>query len=492
MPMSPQRPAIVGAAQRVQKSDDPRAAASPIELMELALRDAALDAGAPKLLEALDAIYVPRGIWKYGDPGRILAERVGSPGAKTGMGSVSGHIVQVMVDRACLDIAAGKADVVAIVGGESENSRRRLAKREIALHWNEDVPGEPDLRFGGERPPMVKQELRAGLLKPSIIFALADTSLRHARGESPAEHRVRISELASSMSAVAAKNPYAWIDRHIPADEIRTPTSDNRLVSYPYTKLMTSNIAVDQSAALIVCSAEAARRFGVADDRAVHLRAATEMSYVTFLSHRQWLHRHEGMEIAAERVLELARTDAAGLAHVDLYSCFPFAVQAGAAALGLDAGRPLTVTGGLTFSGGPFGNYVIQAKAAMVERLRADPGSLGIVGSVGGAFAKFGFAVYSTDPGERPGPVVEDVSAEYEALPKRTSPETFEGAATLESYCVDVLADGSATATFCGLAAGGERVWAKSGDPDLTAALIADEDVCGREADFRDGSLALR
>ena len=49
------------------------------------------------------------------------------------------------------------------------------------------------------------------------------------------------------MSKVAAKNPYAWIQREVPADEIRNPGPGNRMVNYPYTKLMTSNISVDQS-----------------------------------------------------------------------------------------------------------------------------------------------------------------------------------------------------------------------------------------------------
>ena len=78
MPSSPRQPALVGAAQRVQRVDDPREAVGPLDLMEQALRAAAEDAGAPKLLEALDAILVPQGIWKYGDPGRLLAERVGA------------------------------------------------------------------------------------------------------------------------------------------------------------------------------------------------------------------------------------------------------------------------------------------------------------------------------------------------------------------------------------------------------------------------------
>jgi acetyl-CoA C-acetyltransferase len=486
------RPAIVGAAQFTQRLEDPREALEPVALMERALRDAAHDAGAPGLLESLDAIHVPQGMWKYGDPGRILAERVGASSAKTAIGALSGHIPQVMLDRACAEIAAGRCDVVALVGGESEHSRRSLQRREIPLHWDEATPGEPDERIGSSRPTFPKQELRAGILKASMIFGLCQTALRRECGETPAVHRVRISELASRLSSAAAKNPYAWIDRHVDAEEIRTPTPANRMVTYPYTKLMTANIAVDQSAAIIVCSREAARRHGIPEDRSVHLRVATEMSHDSALSHRQALHHHEGMVIAAQRALELADIDAGDVAHIDLYSCFPFAVQASAAALGLAETHPLTLTGGLTFSGGPLGNYVVQAMAALVARLRDDPGSLGLVGSIGGSFAKFGYGIFSTDEGNLPGPLIEDVSAEYAVLPTRESPEEYSGPAVVESYVVDVFHNGHAIATFSALTDSGDRVWGRSEDAALTEALLRDEEACGHPARLDAGTIDLR
>ena len=187
------------------------------------------------------------------------------------------------------------------------------------------------------------------------------------------------------MSKVAEKNPYAWIQREVSAEEIRNPSESNRMVIYPYTKLMTSNISVDQSAALLVCSTEAADRFGVPGGQRVFLRASTEMSKTITLSERDQLHVHPGQVLAAQRVLERAKKNASDLEHVDLYSCFPFAIQAGAAALGIPTDPVPSLTGGMTFFGGPFGNYVLHSKATMVDRLRKDPGSTGAIGSVGAA-----------------------------------------------------------------------------------------------------------
>ena len=69
------RPTIAGIAQIVQRVEDPREAAEPLALMERAIRNAAEDAGAPKLVASLDAIYVPQSLWRYDDPGRRDCDR---------------------------------------------------------------------------------------------------------------------------------------------------------------------------------------------------------------------------------------------------------------------------------------------------------------------------------------------------------------------------------------------------------------------------------
>lgn len=486
------RPLIAGSAQIVQRVDDPHDAKEPIALMEQAIRDACADAGDPKLASSLDAIYVPQGTWKYGDPGRLIGERLGATGVKTIVGAVSGHIVQLLVNRACREIAEGRADVIAIVGGESENSRRRLDREGEPIHWDDTIPGEPDERIGEMKYVIHRPEIDAGVTSAVAMFSLCETSLRIAQGETPAAHRDRIADLASRMSRVAVDNPYAWIQREVPAKEIRDPGPGNRMVSYPYTKLMTSNISVDQSAALVICSTEAANRFAVPEARRVHLRASTEMSHTTPLTTREVLHRHPGQVLSAERVLELGATEAAALDHVDLYSCFPFAIQAGADALGIATDPVPSLTGGMTFFGGPFGNYVLHSKAAMIERLRANPGSVGGIGSVGGAFAHFSYGLYSTDPGPGDGPRIEDVSEAYAALPGRPITEPAEADATIESYTVDVRHDGPYAAVFAGLTDDGARVWGRSHDADLMAAILADEDMGGRAARFADGIVTLR
>ena len=487
MSSSSRRAAIAGAGQSVQRIEDPRKAESPLQMMERALRLAAEDAGAPGLLASLDAIYVPQGLWRYGDPGALLAERLGSGRVQTALGAISGHMVQVLVNRACEEIASGRHDIIAIVGAESENSKRRLRRANLPPAWEDRIPGEPSQRFGEPKSGVHPHEMAVGITTATACFSLCETSLRHARGETPAAHRDRIAELYSRLSRIAAKNPNAWLQREFSKEEIRDPSNANRMVAYPYTKWMTSNISVDQGAALILCSEQAAARFGVDPDRLVHLRASTEMSHTTLLSERDVLHRHPGQEIAAQRVLELAECTATELDYVDVYSCFPFAVQAGAAALGVGLDPVPSLTGGMTFFGGPLANYVLHTTVEMVERLRADPGSKAAIGSIGGFFGHFSYGIYSTDPGTSPRPIIEDVSHEFAALPTRSYVVDFEGRARIEAYTVDVAADGPVKATFSALTDAAERVWGCSQDLDLMQALLDDEDPCGREATFEKG-----
>ena len=74
---------------------------------------------------------------------------------------------------------------------------------------------------------------------------------------------------------------------------------------------------------------------------------------------RRDLHRWPAFALAAEALFETGRS-VADVGPVDLYSCFPAAVQTGALELGLPLDRPLTVTGGMTFGGGPLNNYTFS------------------------------------------------------------------------------------------------------------------------------------
>lgn len=488
MEIDPRSPVLVGAGQVIQRVDDPAEAREPLALMIEAAERAADDAGAPTLLGSLDTIRVPRGVWEYANPAALLRERFGVPGAETGLAAVSGTMVQRMITDAALQIADGKRDVVLVVGGEAERSKRRAARSGVALHWTEQSGPDPDNDFGGSSRDLSRREFDAGLRVPAAIFSLYENAMRAARGESLDAHRVRISELWSRFARVAADNPYAWTRTPPTAEEIRSASPENPMIAWPYTKRMCANMVVDQGAAVIVCSAEAARRHGVPRDRWIFPHAVTEAARAPLLSHRIDYTSHDGMRLAAQRILELVGTTPDDLDPIDLYSCFPAAVQLAAGLLGLPDDRPLTVTGGLGFAGGPFNSYVLHSTATMMERLRGDPEALGLVSGVGGSFTKNVFAVLAAHPPDG-GFQRAVLDAELAALPTRALADAHDGPATLESYTLSYMGGRAVSTTIACRLDDERRAWAASEDPDFLEDLIAQE-PCGRRVQLVGGTVS--
>ena len=220
--------------------------------------------------------------------------------------------------------------------------------------------------------------MNRGVLLPIHAYPLFENALRAANGWSLPEHAARIGGLWSRFSQVAAANPYAWIRQPRSAEEIITVTPENRMISFPYPKLCTANLQVDQGAGYIVCSVEAARAAGVPEERWVFPQSGADANDHWYISERPELHRSPAIRLAGAAALQLAGLDIDDVGLVDLYSCFPVVVQMAARELGLavdDPDRPLTLTGGLTFAGGPGNNYTSHGIASAVAALRAAPGS---------------------------------------------------------------------------------------------------------------------
>jgi acetyl-CoA C-acetyltransferase len=472
-------PVIVGVGQVEQRENDPLKAAEPLELMVRASLQAAEDAGATGLLAQVDSVRVVRGIWSYRNPAKVVAERIGRGNAQTALTPIGGNQVQATVNQTCLDILEGRNDVVLVTGGECGNTQGKAQKLGIRPAWSE-APGTPDLYIGHDVSMSDDAEKARGIRAPIQLYPMFENALRHARGESIEAHLKRISELWAGFAQVAKHNPHAWLRDGVSAEAIRTQGPDNRPISFPYPKLMNSNSRVDQGAALLVCSVATARRMGIPESQWVYAWAGTDAHDHLHVSHRDNLYTSPAIRIAGGRALELAGLTIADIAHVDVYSCFPVAVQVGANELGLAQDRPLTVTGGLTFAGGPLNNYVMHGIATMVEVLRRDAGRKGLVTANGGFLTKHAFGVYSTAP---PAQAFrhQDVQDEVDALPSRDVVVDFNGAVTLESYTVMYGNDGPQVAHCAALLPDGRRTWANTADPAVMNAMTKEE-FCGRAA----------
>ena len=464
----------------------------PVDLMAAAARQAA----ESKVLEAVDSIRVVNVLSaRYRDPGLLLGERIDAADFTTLYSPVGGNVPQSLVNQACLDIQQGRAGVVLLAGAETWRTRRGLKAKGSKLVWTVQSDSVPMAQVTGDDVPMAGDaEIRIGLDRPAYVYPLFEQALRIANDESIEDHLRRVGELWARFNAVAVDNPHAWIRKPATAEEITRPGPQNRMISWPYTKLMNSNNMVDQGAALILTSVEQAKRLHIPAERWVYPLAGTDAHDTPAIAERDELHRSTAIRIAGARALELAGLGIDDIDYVDLYSCFPSAVQVAAAELGLgvdDPGRPLTVTGGLTFAGGPWSNYVMHSIATMAELLVADPGRRGLITANGGYLTKHSFGVYSTEPaGEFRW---EDMQSAVDREPTRDGLVEWEGVGTVEAWTTPFNRDGQPERAFLAVRTpDGSRTLAQITDP-AAAGVTVREDIGGAKvAVATDGSATLQ
>jgi acetyl-CoA C-acetyltransferase len=493
MPVNPRTPVLVAHGQVNHREAAQDNTLEPVDLMAAAAHQAA-DA---RVLAEIDSIRVVNVLSvHYRDPALLLGHRIGAGTFSTRYSGIGGNVPQTLVNRACADIQQGRADVVLVAGAEMWRTRTRLRADGQRLAYTEQDESVALPAGSNENVPMAgAAEDRIRLDRPAYIYPLFEQALRVSTGESVDDHRRRVAELWARFNQVAVQNPHAWIRKPVAAEEISQPGPANRMISWPYTKLMNSNNMVDQGAALILTSAEAASRLGIPDDRWVFPYAGTDAHDTYAISERAELHRSPAIRIGGMRALELAGLGIDDMDYVDLYSCFPSAVQVAAAELGLpadDAARPLTVTGGLTFAGGPWNNYVAHSIATMAGLLTANPGSRGLITANGGYLTKHSFGVYGTQPPKSEFRW-EDTQSAVDSEPTRTAVTEWEGIGTVEAWTTPFDRDGRPQKAFLSVRTPDERrTLAVIIDPSAAAQTV-DEDIGGAKVTVHaDGSATLQ
>jgi acetyl-CoA C-acetyltransferase len=482
--VDPRTPVLIGAGQLSNRVDKGATALEPVDLIAEALRRAADDSGAGSaVLTGADAVHIVSLLsWRYRDPGRLVAQRVGADPRATTVTGMGGNSPQSLVNLTCLAILAGDADLVLLGGAEAWRTRMGARSAGVELGWTvegDDVPGAT--KSTAEVPMSSPGEQARGVVMPVQVYPMFEQAHRIRIGRGLDEHLVAVSELWSRFSEVAATNPHAWIQQAYSPEEIRTPTAANRMIGFPYTKRMNSNNAVEQGAAVILCSAERAEALDVPRDRWVFPHSGTDVHDHYHVTERDDLGSSPAIRLGGRGALALAGVGVDDLAHVDLYSCFPSAVQIAAHELGLGTDRALTVTGGLSFAGGPWNNYVMHSIATMAGRLREDPGAVGLVTANGGLITKHAFGVYSTDP-PAAGFRHAEPQAEIDVLPRRVLDETPDGEVAIETWTAMHDRDGNPeTGIVVGLLDDGRRALGTTTDADALKVLVT-EDVAGRRA----------
>lgn len=478
MTLDPRTPVIIGVGQYNHRAEALDDALEPAALMERAARIAVEDAGLDGLRSA-DSVRVVNIIgWRYRNPARFLAERLGLAPRELAESAPGGNSPQSLVNRTALDIAAGDVDVAVLAGAEAFRTYMRARKEGVTLDWPKSSDDDEPVRLGEELDMNLPAERERGIVMPVQIYPMFETALRAAAGRTVEEHQAHLGRLWSDLSHVAAGNPNAWIQDAKSPEEITSIGPHNRMVGFPYPKLMNSNSDVDMGASIIMCSVEAARRMGVSEDRWVFPHSGTDCHEHNYVSHRDTFARTPAIEIGGARALQLAGVTIDEVELLDLYSCFPSAVQLGAQSLGVDLEeRQWSRTGGLPFCGGPWNNYPMHAIATMVGELRERPDARGLVWANGGYATKHAFGVYSATP-PTDGFRYEYPQDEVDALPRRELALGADaaGPADIEAYSVMFSRDGEPERALAAcLLYDGRRAWGTSDDPAIAAAMCDGE-----------------
>lgn len=475
MTIDPRTPVIVGVGQTSQRLDDPTAGLEPIDLLAVAARRAFDDIGTGSLI--VDTIAVAEIMsWRYPDPGALLGRRLGIEPRTTVSSTTGGNSPQMLLNRLAIEIQTGTRDVVLLGGVECMYSRRRVRRIDPNgwLAWTKaDDPPCPNV-WGDTRPGSTQYEMAHRALAPTQVYPLFETALRHGAGRTVEEHQRFVARLWSGLAAVAADNPHAWSPLAYSPDDIRVPTPDNRMACFPYTKRMCANLDVDQAATVVLCSYEAAAAAGVADDRMVFPLAGADAHDHPYVTERESLSESTAIGIAGRDVLRAASLTIDDIARFDLYSCFPSAVQMALHSLGLRGPlggdtRPISVTGGLAYAGGPGNNYVTHSIAGMVEACRADPGSVGYVTALGWYVTKHSVGLYSTTPPDQGFRRVDPATTQtaVDAGPRRVPAGLVDGDGIVEATSVAFDRDGIPTIGILSvLMAEGRRALANCMDPE--------------------------
>jgi len=468
-------PVLVGVGADVRR-DDEVPGPTYVDLMVTAAERAFEDAGIES--KSTGALLVPRGSWGKGEPEHLLAERLGAADAHKVMAEFGIPQLSIM-RRACELIFDGSADVALVVGGEAVHRARVLRKAGVDGNVVPLIEQAPDENMKPKDDFMTRAEIERKLTVAAHQYAVIESTIRADAGRTPKEHAAHLGRLWARFAEIAATNPEAWDHSSPSAERIAEMGSGNRMLAAPYTKFLCSQMNVDMSAALVFMSAGAAEAMGVPQEKWVFPLGFGESNLMVPMPIRRDIHGWPAFALAAEHVFAATGKSIGDVDHIDFYSCFPAAVQTFAKELDIPLDRDLTVTGGMTFGGGPLNHYTFHSVVTMARVLRSEPGALGLTTSVSGLLTKPAIALWSTDSGDRPMANVDVTKDATEA----TARVEVDGDATGTGTVVGctVLYDGTEPSDAVAVVQIGDvRTVAITQDPDIAASMLEEEWV-GRD-----------
>jgi acetyl-CoA C-acetyltransferase len=442
-----------------------------------ALRDARIQASAVDAIAVIRLFSDSAKVWAspFGgsnNPPESVARRLGATPSRRIYSEFGGTQPLQLMMELFQAIARAEIDVALLTGAEAIATQRQAVRNGWALDWREDYDAPLDNRDTAKRF-VAREELHSGLGLPVHYYALIEHSQAHRMGHDVPQHRQYMARMLAPFSAVAAANPSAQNPREYSVQELAAIGPGNYALNSPYSKLLVAQDAVNQSSALVLTSVGHARKLGVPPEQWIFLEAYAEgMDH--YLSQREDPGRSEAMSRVLTAALDQAGALPADIDLIDIYSCFPCAVQAACEVLGLptDGSRALTVTGGLPYFGGPGNNYTSHALVEMALRLRGEA-SRALVTANGGMLSKHAAAVL-TSSSERAARIdwsdIAPLNFDLANSPARTmAGHPAEG--RVISYTVIPRPDKETLGIVLAETPGGERFLAASTEPQVTGGM---------------------
>ena len=428
-------PVIVGVGEIVDRPQEITDGLEPLTLLEQACKRAEADSGA-KLLHELGSLDVVSFLsWRYRDPEKLLAQRLGASPAHCYYGPVGGESPIRYLHEAAQRIARGECEVAIVAGAEAQSTATKAERAGVKPAWTPfatDVE-EPKRGAAFQKPLAVK----LGVFRPITVYPLYESATSAHWGQTPREALAESGELWSTFSSIASDNPNSWSKKRFAPDQITTPTPDNRLIAWPYTKLMVANPSVNMGGAVLMTSLAKARAAGVPEAKLVYPVGGASAEEPRDYLLRDQFHESHPQNAVLNAVMDLVGGDGRKFDAIELYSCFPCVPKMARRTLGLGRDVQPTVTGGLTFFGAPLNTYMTHAACAMARKIRGGA-KLGLLYGQGGFVTKHHGLVLSREA--PPEAIRQDTSVQAVAdRNKRAVPEFVDhasGKGKVEAFTV--------------------------------------------------------
>ena len=367
-----------------------------LHLMDKAVKEALSDSGNELVKDYIDEIRIPKGFWRYRDPGKWIARNNNFKNIPTTYVTKIGVLQQNLINEACQKIETGEINASIILGGEARFKQLRavIEKKE---YFETKLDENPDFYIKAKEDLYGDEELAELGAMAVGYYATMETAIRKNDGEGIEEHQNNIALMYEEFSKIASENKDGWLNHPYAKEEILETSKKNKMLAYPYNKLHCTSWNVNQSAAMIICSEELANELKIDNKKRVYPISSSENNHMIAIQQRPKLYESLGMTYAANSINKMIERLDIKLDAYDLYSCFPAAIKMFTKSIGLDSEIPKTVTGSMPYAGGPLNSFVIHSTVKMIQKIRALEVKYGLITGVSGMMTKQSFCIWGKE-----------------------------------------------------------------------------------------------